>query len=494
MSTGTTIYVRWFERESQRVFTENITSIHAAEGLHKSLLRIEANWPEAKAEVPAFRRFWNSISNELSDSESALRSSAHTLAEQEQLKQLSSQLAALRSLINPLLAPAASQEGSGNSDEELNLLGGKMRQLTAEISATAGGLKSFNQKMRDGAVSRQSTISEIVFGVRMLILVTGPIAGVWIGWRLSERLRKSVTQIAVTLQQNDDQSTVDLGSVVIPANSVLGSVQQQAEQVVSRLARTLKELQLARNEVVRSERLAAVGELAAGIAHELRNPLTSVKLLLQNAVRKPDSPGLNVDKSRFILEEVARMEATIQSLLDFSRLRNLNRSRHDLRATLRRAMNLVEGRARQNHIKISFRDSPAPLLVNADVEQVHQVLVNLLINGIESMPNGGDLKIHAGMTDDESHVRIIIHDSGAGIPAEVLPRLFEPFATSKERGTGLGLAVSRRIIDEHGGVLLGANDPSGGAVFTVELAAEGHVDSEPYQPASPSSTPCLTEK
>jgi signal transduction histidine kinase len=219
-----------------------------------------------------------------------------------------------------------------------------------------------------------------------------------------------------------------------------------------------------------AERLAAVGELAAGVAHELRNPLTSVKLLIQTAAQQPSSPSLGQQDLQVAQREIARMESTIQGLLDFARPPALRRVPHDLRSTVRRALNLVEGRAKQQQVTIRLESPDMPVIIAGDPEQIHQVLVNLLLNGMEAMAEGGllHIAIHAGDGDGRA-CRVTVCDSGPGIPPETLVRIFEPFVTDKERGTGLGLAISRRIAEEHGGALVAANREAGGAIFTLEL-------------------------
>jgi signal transduction histidine kinase len=257
--------------------------------------------------------------------------------------------------------------------------------------------------------------------------------------------------------------------VSITKESSIEDVRLQAERVVDRLRQVGTELQSARKEVIRSDRLAAVGELAAGVAHELRNPLTSVKLLLQHVSKRASGFSIGESQLRLILEEVGRMEGTIEGLLDFSRTPTLNRIRHDLRETLRRSLNLVDGRLKQGRIELLTDLSTTPLWIDADAEQLNQVFVNLLLNSVEAMPNGGQLHITAVSGAEGKTVRVTVADTGEGIASDVMPRLFEPFATSKERGTGLGLAISRRIVTDHSGTISAANCPDRGAKFIVEL-------------------------
>jgi signal transduction histidine kinase len=268
-------------------------------------------------------------------------------------------------------------------------------------------------------------------------------------------------------------------------------VERQAERVAEKMRQVSHELNAARREILQSERLAAVGELAAGVAHEIRNPLTSVKLLLQHASRNPTEPRLDDAKLALILDEIGRIESTVQGLLDFSRPPRLNRVAHDLRLTLRRAMTLVEARAHQHNIQIVMAILREPLIVEGDEELLHQVFVNLLINAVEAMPNGGELFIETSIEPcrivqdaldpsdfrDPRVVRVVIRDSGAGIPDAVMSRLFEPFATTKERGTGLGLAISRRILEIHNATIHASNSNQGGAQFTVSIPMAAADDS-----------------
>jgi signal transduction histidine kinase len=146
---------------------------------------------------------------------------------------------------------------------------------------------------------------------------------------------------------------------------------------------------------------------------------------------------------------------------------------------MQRALNLVEARAEKQRVTTELDLGVAPLMHCGDPQQLHQVFVNLLINAIEAMPQGGELSIALGAAQSPDTLVLELRDTGAGIPPELLPRLFEPFASAKERGTGLGLAVSRRILEEHGGSIgFRPNQPQG-TIFTVTLPASGTAEPAP---------------
>ncbi|MFO0869458.1 MAG: ATP-binding protein [Pirellulales bacterium] len=344
----------------------------------------------------------------------------------------------------------------------------RRKTLAEAIDQRARVIRQINQRLIDDAAQHRQRTTAVVFWLRVAILMVGPAGGMLLGWNMARRLRSSVKRIQVTLRHEHPDEPLELGTIAVAADEDLDEIGAQVAALVQRLEATTRDLQEARAEVVRAERLAAIGELAAGVAHEFRNPLTSVKLLLQHAAQR-DSSSLTTPKLRLILDEIERMEETIQGLLDFSRPAIPRRVRHDLREPLRRAANLVEGRATRQGVRVVLDLGSGARLCDGDARQLQQVFSNLLINGIEAMPGGGTLAVRLTDDPDRPCWRIEFTDEGAGIPPDVLPRLFEPFVSLKERGTGLGLAVSRRIVEAHGGELTASNRADGGAAVNVCL-------------------------
>jgi signal transduction histidine kinase len=218
-------------------------------------------------------------------------------------------------------------------------------------------------------------------------------------------------------------------------------------------------------EMLRAEQLAAVGQLAAGVAHEVRNPLTGMKLLVEAAQR----PGgaLNDEDLRVIHGEIVRLAETVQHFLNFARLPAPKRQVCELRTLVGPPLDLVRPRARSQGVAIEVIEPGESLPVDVDAGQIHQVLVNLLLNALDAMPRGGRLTLTLGTDGDHCHLSI--RDTGPGIAPEMLPRLFTPFASTKPTGTGLGLSLARRIVEEHGGRIAGGNHPEGGACFEIVL-------------------------
>ncbi|MFO0132265.1 MAG: sensor histidine kinase [Planctomyces sp.] len=465
MSLGTNFYLRWVESRYDALFSRNLASMQASALLSHLAADFAASWHESRVMGAELRQRWDGTLGERLRLESLLGN-----AGDEDEPGVSADRDVIQDLLSGL-EQLVLREGVRGSVERL-----QDQQQTGEFSELSGRAVSLalDLSIRNaGVLQSQRQALEIlhyrVMLVRMLVLLLGLPVGVSLGWRVARRLESEVSQIAVTLGDTESLSDSRQMEFRITRQSRFEDVQRQAERVVDRLRYFASELQSVRQEVIQSERLAAVGELAAGVAHELRNPLTSVKLLLQHAAKRGGELQLSGEQGALILGEIRRMESTIQGLLDFSRTPVLHRVSHDLRTTLQRSMNLVEGRLVQSGIRLEVQMGDEPLLVYADSEQLNQVFVNLLLNAAEAMPGGGLVTVCLAGSEDCSVARVEILDTGPGISPEIQGRLFEPFATTKERGTGLGLAICRRIVRDHAGQIQADNRPDGGALFRVEL-------------------------
>ncbi len=222
--------------------------------------------------------------------------------------------------------------------------------------------------------------------------------------------------------------------------------------------------------LLRSEQMIAMGQVAAGFAHELRNPLTAIKGLVQVNRRELEDRGVPTEDLRIIEHEIRRMERSLQNFLDFARPPVPKRQRLLLMPVIERVVSLVEGRARKQSVSFEIPQQASPLWVDADQDLIQQLLLNLVLNALDAMPQGGTIHIEV-RPDSEGHVDVQVRDTGPGIASHILPVIFERFVSSKETGVGLGLPVSRRIAQEHGGDLLVENLPQGGASFTFQLPA-----------------------
>lgn len=321
-------------------------------------------------------------------------------------------------------------------------------------------------------VDQRSRTDIVVMIVRAVLLALGLMVGIGLAMWIARGLRQSLSEISVTLKGVEGDLQMDLGRIEIVSQNSAGELkllESQVQQIVQNVHRVAEELHQTRQDMARAERLAAVGELAAGVAHEIRNPLTSVKLLVQRAAERQPVHSFNEDQLQVLLEEISRMETTVQGLLDFARPDKAQRYPCDLIEILERTLMLLEGRIQQQQIQVIREFQNSSQQVYGDPRQIQQVLVNLILNALEFMQEGGELIIRLLVELYSNYAVLEIEDTGPGIPVDVQARLFEPFITTRSTGSGLGLAISRRMIEEQGGTLTSRNSPYGGAIFSIKL-------------------------
>jgi signal transduction histidine kinase len=230
-----------------------------------------------------------------------------------------------------------------------------------------------------------------------------------------------------------------------------------------------EELRRKQEQVVRSEKLAAVGTTTAGVAHELKNPLTYLSAVAQVLPKKWDDEKFRETVNKMLPSEVQRMQLIVEGLLDYSRSRELSLKPIDVKTVVDKTIALLAYDIKK--FKVYFKtDYDHEQKVNADPNRLIQVFMNLMSNAIQAMADkGGDLLIKT--RDKDGEVRINITDSGPGIEADKLKKIFDPFFTTKEGGTGLGLPISKKIIDEHNGSMYVTSKLGSGTTFTICLPA-----------------------
>ncbi len=223
--------------------------------------------------------------------------------------------------------------------------------------------------------------------------------------------------------------------------------------------------------VGKAERLALVGRLAAGVAHELNNPLGGIMLFSNLLLRKTAADAPQRENLERIAGEAARCQRIVQGLLDFSRQRELKPELLDVAELMDKTLQLVEHQAMFHDVQVIRRYAPEAPPVRVDASQLQQVFINLILNAVEAMEGKGKLSLATQPTEQGEALQISVGDTGCGIPAENLDRLFEPFFTTKEvgRGTGLGLSISRGIVENHGGTIWVTSQVGRGTTFFIRL-------------------------
>ena len=253
---------------------------------------------------------------------------------------------------------------------------------------------------------------------------------------------------------------------------LLEAFSNQTALAISR-ALIYRDMSLKDKQIMQAEKMAAIGELAAGIAHEIRNPLGIITGSAET-VRKHADRKIREEMTNYILEESKRINGLINTFLDFARPKEPKLVSCDLSEVLEKTLLLLSPQAKTLGVEIK-KEIPQKLLqVSIDADQMRQAFTNLGVNALEAMPQGGVLKVTM-LENAQGKIMLRFSDTGNGIPKEVQAKVFDPFFTTKEGGTGLGLSIVHRIITQHGGDISVEGEEGRGSIFTISLPLEREV-------------------
>lgn len=395
--------------------------------------------------------------------------------------------------------------------------------LTKEVLEPALKFVDYNRQVIDTSnVMLKETAKRIRIGF-ILLGLCGALAGLALGVGVALKLRRTMIKLQVSVQGVAGRLTEVLGPVTLSENTTMQELQLSLQVMEQHIADVVERLQKQELEILRREQLASLGQIAAGMAHELRNPLMPMKMLVQAAIQKGDhGPGLHGRSLQVVSDEIERLESSIQAFLDFARPPQLEQTTFDIRELCDRTLDLVSARGSQQEVQLIRRWPDYPVRVHADAGQVRQVILNLVLNSLDAMPEGGSVEIRLetrlmdlfddqldaddeqlaelalvsgsklppatyvpadqelsrlsltpqhgiGGMRDEGWCVVSVIDTGVGMPPELVDHIFEPFVTTKETGHGLGLPTCRRVMLAHGGSITAENLPQGGARFTFYL-------------------------
>ncbi len=421
----------------------------------------------------------------------------------------------LQRLSDPLLAEMARTDHAPRTptpispelSDEFTRLSDEL--LTKEVLNPLRQCISFNQEVVERANEvNQQTAQHLKIGF-LLLGICGAAAGLLTGVGIARAVGRSIVQLNVSVKDVVGKLHEVREPMTISHTGGFQGIESDLKRLEDDIGDVVKQLQQREIELLRSEQLARVGQLAAGLAHELRNPLMPMKMLVQAAIERDDEFGLKGRSLRIINDEIGRLEESIQAFLDFARPPVPEKTSVDINEVVQQVFNLVNGRAKQQSAVIQLNLPLDRVIAVVDRTQIRQLILNLLLNALDALPNGGVIDVHAESdclspfpptashdtdwpllpSDITEHdglrlallrrvpeqrpspkwFAIRIADNGTGIPTELLDTLFEPFVTTKETGTGLGLSICQRVATAHQGTLTVRNRVSGGAEFVLSL-------------------------
>jgi signal transduction histidine kinase len=341
------------------------------------------------------------------------------------------------------------------------------RFLETDLLRPCQEYEAYNDRNIEASTRQHDQVLRQLGWGMVVVSGLGGVAGLVLGFGFARALRTSIRRLEVQIRDAAGKLGQGIPEVIVTEEGDFRGLQEQMNQLMHRIEAVLQELQQRELEVLRAEQLAAVGQLAAGMAHEIRNPLTSVKMLVQTGLEDGGGGRLGSEDLQIIEAEIRRVERSLQTFLDFARPPRTERRPVDLRDVVQSVLGLVRGRLEKQRVKVDLQLPLDRVVLTADGTQLQQVLVNLTLNALDAMPEGGTLSLT--MRPARSGVLVEVADTGSGIAPQVRGRLFQPFVSNKETGLGLGLVISRRIVEDHGGQLVAADRPGGGAVFKIFL-------------------------
>jgi len=327
--------------------------------------------------------------------------------------------------------------------------------LDKEILEPAHAYRRLNEGMLSKASeSNQNLADRITVGL-VALGFCGAFGGLLGGTVITIAIRRSILKT----EEQVRETAAELGLAIHPERAVPGYYPRNddpLEQMRVSASAVLNRLRQTERDALRAEQLAWVGQMAAGIAHEIRNPLMSIKLLVQATAERN---GGNLFKPRdleVLEEEIIRLEQIVSGFLDFARPPRLEPRPVDVKELIQRTLDGIRARSELQGVSIVVEPTYGPTVASVDPNQLRQVLFNLLFNALDAQPQGGTISIRVAMEhtpDGIPELVMTVEDRGTGIPPDLMERIFEPFVSTKESGLGLGLSICRRIAETHGGTL-----------------------------------------
>ncbi len=370
--------------------------------------------------------------------------------------------------------PEDAEEGDwATENRAVKWKGTDVRVLEVEIPVfLPGGVRKW-ASVKIGN-SLEPVYREIARIRRVLILIG--FGGLFIGILAVSLLARSITGPLKRLV--DGTMVISRGDfsqrITIESMDEVGDLAKSFNEMTARLLESSEKVQAANLKLLQSEKLASIGRLSATIAHEIRNPLTSVKLNVQKLAEFTDLTQAEHEHLDLSIEGIAQIEKFIKQMLDYTRVSELNLEEFGIEQVLDESLKVIGGQLKERGLIVEKVYAPGLPQIKVDADKLRQVFLNLLRNAEEVLPRGGRIVITTDMIDEGGvrHMRIRFADNGPGIREKDQANIFEPFYSTKASGFGLGLAIARKILEQHGGTIK-ASGGNPGTVFTVLLPIKG---------------------
>jgi signal transduction histidine kinase len=463
----------WHTEATDALFTnlvdQNLASFQAAEELETTLLRqkgfltyyyLDGN-PEWLTQLESYHKAFLAGLNKA-------RKSAHTEAMAEILQQIDSHYQnylRMRERVITLYQTNQREQGASLHQE--------LRQQFKQIYQFCERYKLIQEYAIVRAKSESQLRAKFLNRLAMTAMLSVACLGLLLAYILVKQILGPIRQLA--LEASREGSDLLLPDEIKALSRRVHSLMENVDQAQSQLERS-------HEQIIQSEKLALVGKLAAGVAHSIRNPLTSVKMRLFSLGRSLELSPLQAEDLQVISEEIRHIDTIVRHFLEFSRPPKLKMQKVSLSDVVDAALTLLHQRLESYGVKVVLQRSERLPETWADPEQLKEMLVNLLLNACDAMGRGA-ITLHEGKGQLPQLGRtafLKVGDTGPGVPASIQGEIFQPFFSTKEEGTGLGLSIAARIIAEHGGWIDLISREGEGATFLITLPIR---EEEPWAPS-----------
>ncbi len=460
-------YIYKIQEENNRLIEENVQNARVAKELKLSLYSIRAAsltylFDRSPERIADLQQKQNEFLNLLEKSKETTKSTEANL--------LFQRISALFSNYQQTLKNALELHRMGRISQPNALIVHASNDLIKTIDENADNFIIANENAQ--AELRVSILKNdyIIRKATMALGIGGALLGLILGWFIARIIINPIYKLVLKVRDAAGSEMVE--HIRMSPGKELEELDEHINRLIRRINKAHEDLQKNRLLLEQSNKFAAIGKIAPALAHEIRNPLTSVKLLIYTMMQEEDLSREKLHDFEIISHEISRVEGFLQKFLKYARPAKPQIQSVEIEPVIQEVLYLMSAQLKQNNIQVMENYSTKGSFIQVDPDMIKQILMNLILNAIESMGNKGEMSILTRIKPDQKNKQFLelsISDSGPGIPQEIVDTLFDPFVKGKDQGIGLGLSISQRIAEQHQGWISAANNSGKGASFTIHL-------------------------
>ncbi|GAB1419586.1 hypothetical protein MASR2M12_23510 [Bacteroidales bacterium] len=466
-------YIYQLQENTRQLITENVMSTRNAQELRFALYRVRA---------ASLTHLFDKSEEQLKMVETEQKTFLYLLtkadlsAQREEEKKLINQISALFSNYEQTMRNALEMHRQGKLSQPNALIVLASQDLINTIEDKTNALIQIKEQrhaeLEESIRSNDNIITTAVYSLG----ISGIIMGIILGWMIARIILNPIYKLVLKVRDAAGSEVVE--HIRMTPGKELEELDLHINRLISRISKANEDLRQNRELLERSAKLATIGRIAPALAHEIRNPLTSIKMLIHSLLNELQSNEEQKADLEIMLHEINRMEEFLQNFLKYARPAKPQLQQAHPDDFIKPVLQLMQARFKQSKIEIEniTEDPDANLYV--DINMIKQVMINLLNNAIDVMPKGGRIQILSKRQVVEGYSRpmlmISVIDSGPGIPPEIKDTLFDLFVGAKEQSIGMGLSISQRIVESHQGFMKACNNIKKGAAFSLYLPLDEH--------------------